>query len=148
MDKHEFENRFRTMQVIWVALMSGVALFAVVVFSLLTVAGLAFGVLEPRILHLAAPALVVLMFLGLAIGRRLEAAIPRDLTPELGLQRYQAARIVALAMCEGPGLVAIVFSMLSDQPLWALAGGAACGWFMFLGRPRRSEAERYARRGG
>jgi hypothetical protein len=148
MDSRELDTRFRTMQAIWLAQALGVGMLALVVFFLLTVAGLSFGALEPRLLYLAAPVLVVVMFVGLTVGRRMEGAIPRDLEPAQGLQRYQTARIVAAALCEGSGLVVIVMSLLSSQPLWALGGGAACLWFMFLGRPRRADAERFARPSG
>jgi hypothetical protein len=148
MDKRELGVRFRTMQAIWLAQVTGVSMVALVVVGLLTVAGLGFGALEPRLLYLTSPVLLAVMFLGLAVGRRMETAIPRDLAPGEGLRRYQMARIVAAAMCEGAGLVIILMSMLSDQPLWALGGGAACLWFMFRVRPRRADAERFERTAG
>lgn len=145
MDKTDLDIRFRTLQVIWVALMMGVGMFSVVVFVLLNVLGQSFGTLEPGILQMAAPALVVVMFAGLLVGRRLEAAIPRDSPPPDRLQRYQTARIIALALCEGPGLLIIVLSMLTDQATWALGGGAAALWAMVLARPRREDFEQLAR---
>jgi len=146
METSEFEARFRTAQIIWVALMAGVGAFAVVAFTLIAVLGQSFGTLEPQVLYVAAPVLVVMMFAGPVTGRRLEERIPRELAPSERLQRYQAARIVALALCEGPGLLAIVLALLSDQASWALAGGAASIWFMILARPRREDAERLVRR--
>ncbi len=139
------DTSYRTLVVIWLAMVAGVASFGVVTWVLLDVLDVPMSTLPPGILTTAAPFLVLLMAAGLYVGQRMEAGIPRGLEPEETLRRYQTARIVSLAVSEAGGLAFIVLSLLAGEAAWALGGAAICVAIMTLGRPRREDLDRRTR---
>jgi hypothetical protein len=127
--------------------MAGVAAFGVLAWVIHQVLGMRLGALPQGVPEIIGPLLVLLMFAGLFVGRRLEASIPTGLEPHGVFLRYQLARIVSLAICEGAGLAFIVLCLVAGEATWALGGAAVCIWTMFLGRPRRETLEGLVQRG-
>ena len=146
MTRPDIDGPLRIMTVIWLALMGGVVTFGVVAYGLIVSGSMGEATLDPSLLTMLAPALVVMMAGGLVLGRRLEAMIPRDAEPAEKAQRYQTARIVSLAMQEGPALAIIVLSMLAGATTWLIAGVAVGVAAMFIARPRRDDLEALLRR--
>jgi hypothetical protein len=132
-------DRFRVLQMIWIALMGGVLMFAAVAYTLLTVMDLQMAGLPPIVLRVVGPLAVVMMGGGLLIRRKLLEAIPAGAPGEERLSKYQAAVISSLAMIEGSGLLVIVLSLVSNTPNWIPAGAAITLLMMTLARPRREE---------
>ncbi len=135
-------DRFRTLQIVWIAMMSGVVVFATVVYLVLTLGDvqLAEG-FPPLVLRVLAPTAVVTMGAGLLVRRKLLDAIPRGAQPADRVSRYRAAVITGLAMIEGPGLLIIVLSLVAGTSSWIPAGTAATILMMVIARPRRDEVE-------
>jgi cell shape-determining protein MreD len=73
------------------------------------------------------------------VRRKLLEAIPAGSKADDRLARYQAAVITSLALIEGPGLLIIVLSLVSNAPRWIPAGTAVTLLMMVLARPRREE---------
>jgi hypothetical protein len=132
-------DRFRVLQIIWLALMGGVVTFAGVAYVLLTVMDLEMPGLPPLVLRVVGPAAVVMMAGALLVRRKLLDAIPAGSGSDERLGRYQAAVITSLALIEGPGLLIIVLSLVSGVPSWIPAGAAVTLLMMVLARPRREE---------
>ena len=127
------------LQIVWLALMGGVATFAVVAYALLTVVGLEMASLPPTVLRVAGAVAVVMMGVGLLVRRKLLEEIPARAQGAERLARYQAAVLVGLAIIEGSGLVILVLSFVSNAPSWIPAGAAVTLMMMVLARPRREE---------
>jgi hypothetical protein len=134
-------DRFKTLQIVWLALMGGVVLFATVSYVLLAVAGSEVGGLPPSVLRVAAPACVVVMAAALLVRRKLLEAIPRGIQGQARMARYHAAVLVGLAMIEGAGLFIIALSIASGTSSWIPAGTAITILMMVIARPRRDEME-------
>lgn len=127
------------LQVIWLALLGGVATYAAVAVGLLTLGDVDLAVLSPAVVRVAAVAVVLYTFGAELTRRRMVDAIPRNADDETRLARYQVAMIVGLALLESGGLLLVTLGMLSGAPGWALAGGAASLWMMARARPRPDE---------
>jgi hypothetical protein len=132
-------DRFKVLQIVWLAMMGGVVTFAVVAHALLTVMDLEMAGLPPMVLRVAGPVAVVMMGAGLLVRRKLLEAIPPGARGEERLARYHAAVLVGLAIIEGGGLLVIVLSLVSNAPSWIPAAAAITLGMMVLGRPRREE---------
>ena len=141
MDRSDLDAPLRIMTVIWLALSAGVIMFAVVLYALLTTNSVDIDALDPSLLVIVAPILMVMMAGGMVVGLRLQGAIPRDAPPEEKIQRYQMARIVAMALQEGPALAIMVLSMLAGSRNWIIGAAAVGVWTIFLARPRREDLE-------
>jgi len=134
-------DRFKTLQIVWLALMGGVVVFATMAYVLLTVAGSEMGGLPPGVLRVAAPASVLVMAAGLLVRRKLLEAIPASVQGDARMARYHGAVLVGLAMIEGAGLFIIALSIASGTSNWIPAGTAVTILMMAIARPRRSEIE-------
>lgn len=132
-------DRFRVLQIIWLALMGGVVLFGVVAYVLLQVMDLQMPGLPPIVMRVVGPSAVVMMAGALMVRRKLLEGIPAGSRADDRLTRYQAAVITSLALIEGPGLLIIVLSLVSNSPSWIPAGTAVTLLMMLLARPRREE---------
>lgn len=134
------EERFKTLQLVWAALMFGVASFAIAAYSILTFTGVQIGALPAAIMPYAVPVAFLGMVAGSVVRRRLIDAIPRDSTSEVRLQRYTSATIVGCAVTEGSGLFVIVLSLLTGAAMWALVGAGLALAVMAMANPDRREA--------
>jgi hypothetical protein len=134
------EARFRTLQIIWAALMMGVAMYAVVAYGIITFGDTTLGLLPARLLTFAAPLAALGMIGGAILRRRFIEAIPRGLSPEQRLEKYMVANIQGLAVIEGLGLLLITLSLAAGAGTWALVGGGLAIGVMALSGPRREEA--------
>jgi hypothetical protein len=132
-------DRFRVLQIIWLALMGGVVMFAGVAYVLMTIVDLQMPGLPPIVMRVVGPSAVVMMAGALMVRRRLLDAIPVSAGTNERLTRYSAAVIMSLALIEGPGLLIIVLSLVSNAPSWIPAGAAVTLLMMVLARPRREE---------
>jgi hypothetical protein len=132
-------DRFKVLQIIWLALMGGVLMFAVVAYTLLTVMDLGVAALPPIVMRVVGLVAVVTMAAALLVRRKLLEAIPAGTRNEERLSKYQAAVITSLAMIEGSGLLVIVLSLVSNAPNWIPSGAAVTLLMMTLARPRRDE---------
>ena len=137
----DLDNRLKIMTVIWLALTMGVVGFAAVAYALVATGSMGEPTVDASIVTMAAPVLLVMMFGGVVLGRRLEAGIPRDASDEEKINRYQTARVIALATQEGPALMVIGMGLVSAATAWILAAAVAGAWSMFLARPRRDDLE-------
>lgn len=141
METPDVDARLRIMTVIWLALTMGVLMFAAVAYGLVFMGSMGEPTLDSSLVTFIAPVLLVMMAAGVVLGRRLESAIPRDADSTEKVNRYQMARIIALATQEGPALLVIVLGMLSGAGGWIVAAAAVGVWSMFLARPRRDDLE-------
>jgi hypothetical protein len=101
--------------------------------------------LPASLMPAVAPALMLVMIAGVALGHHLERRIAPDASADDKLNAYASARLVAMAMQEGPALAVIAFSLVTGSPNWAIAAGAVGVWTMFLTRPKREDVERLLR---
>ena len=141
MDRHDIDAPLRIVTAIWLSLSSGLVIFAAVMYALLTTGSLDVDALDPSLLVIVAPVLMVMMAGGIVLGPRLQGVIPREASPEEKVQRYQVARIVAMALQEGPALAIIVISALAGSRNWIIGAAALGVWTLFLARPRREDLE-------
>ena len=141
MSQVDIDNRLRVLTVIWISMSMGVLVFAFVAYGLVVGGSMDPPALDSSVVTMVAPLLLVLMAGGLVIGRRMEAAIPRGAPVPERINRYQSARIVSLALQEGPALAVIALGMVSAATAWILAAGLLGVWSMFLSRPRREDLE-------
>ena len=140
MTQLDLDDRLRVMFVIWIALTGGVLTFAAIAYALV-VTGSMEPSLDPSLVTMLAPVLLVMMAGGVVLTRRMEGNIPADAGPEEKIIRYQTARIIGLATQEGPALMVIVLGMLAGATAWILAAGLLGVWSMFLARPKRDDLE-------
>ena len=136
-------DRFRVLQIVWLALMGGVVVFAAAAYTLLTVMDLGMGGLPPMVQRVVGPVAVVTMGGGLLVRRKLLEAIPAGARGEERSSKYQAAVISSLAVIEGCGLLVLVLGLVSNAPSWIPAGAAITIVMMVLARPRREELRSY-----
>lgn len=137
MQKSELDAHFRTILVLWGALLGGVTLFAAVVWALTSeYVGHWSPTMEPGVVRnlLAAP--VLLMAAGIFFRR---GGIDRSGGPEAVIQRYQTRVLIASAMQEGGGLLGLVLCLLADMPIWALAVWGLTAAAMGMSRPKRTD---------
>ena len=141
MQRPDLDAPLRIMTVIWIVLSMGVVMFAAVAYGLLTTGAVDLDALEPSLVSMISLVLMLVMAGGLVAGRRLESAIPRDTPSTEKIQRYQAARIIAMACQEGPALAIMALSMLAGSRNWVIGAATVGVWTMFLARPRREDLE-------
>ena len=141
MDRHDVDAPLRVMTMLWLFLIMGVITFGGVAYGLLTSGTMGVDAIEPTLLSMIAPVLMVMMVGGIVVGNRLERAIPRGAPPAERIHRYQAARIVAMASQEGPALAIMILSLLAGERTWVIAAAALGIWTLFLARPRREDLE-------
>ena len=134
------EERFRTLRIVWVALMAGVASYSIVAYCVIAFGGIEPGMLPMSVPRLVAPVAALGMIVGASFRRRLVDAIPRSATPEDRLRKYTTATIVGLAIVEGSGLLIITVSLVSGAATWVSIGGGACVAVMALSSPSREDA--------
>ena len=134
------EERFKTLQIIWAALMFGVASFAIVAYSILTFVGLEIAAIPARIMPYVVPVAFLGMIAGSILRRRQIEAIPRDATSEVRMARYTAATIIGCAVTEGFGLSVIVLSLVTGAAIWAFVGAGLAIGVMATAHPDRREA--------
>jgi hypothetical protein len=144
-DRAEIDQRFRHLNIIWIAMMLGVVTMAGVLYLFSTTAVSDLQVIEDRRLVRLLPWVVATMAGGLLLGRRLQAATPRRALPEARLARYQTARIATFAVQEAGGLFFSVAAFLAGEPVYVLAGAGVGLWGMLIARPKRNEVERLLR---
>ena len=131
---------FRTLQVVWVALMFGVAAYTAVVYCLLTFGVIEMGLLPTSVLPLAAAAAFAIMAAGTVLRRRMVEGIGPGAEPEARLRQYATATILGLAMIEGGSLLLVTLSLIVGAPTWAVVGGGAGIGMMVLSAPNRGDA--------
>ena len=134
------EARFRTLLIIWAAMLSGVVTYTAVVFVVLRLGVMEMPALPSWVMTAVASALLIYMGGVTVVRRRMVEAIPAGIAQDARLARYQTATIVGLGLLEAGGLMLISAGILARSPTWVLAGGGASLWMMALARPQRSEA--------
>lgn len=134
------ETRFKTLQIVWAAMMAGVFLYALVTYALIALGSITLDALPRRVLTLVAPVAVVGMIAGTVLRRRLIDAIPASLAPEQRLERYSVASITGLALIEGCGLLIITLALAAGAATWAILGGGLAIGTMGVSGPKRDEA--------
>ena len=134
------EARFKTLQVVWGALMAGVLVYAVVVYCLVIFGGAVLSLAPRRALTFVGPVAVVGMIVGTMVQQRLVRAIPPGLDPAERMARYASAVILGLAVTEGCGLLVVTLGLLASAPTWGLIGGLIAIGVMALSGPNRREA--------
>ena len=141
MARPDIDARLKIMTVIWLALSMGVLSFAAVAYGLVFTGSMGEPTLDSSLVTMVAPVLLAMMAGGVVLGRRLESGIPRDAPDDEKINRYQTARIIALATQEGPALAVIAMGLISGAGGWIAAAAAVGVWSMFLARPRREDLE-------
>jgi hypothetical protein len=128
------------LQIIWAAMVGGVLLYTTVAYGLVIFGALDIDAFEPAVMNIVGAVVMIWMVAALAVRRALLARIPRDLSPEERMPRYQATITVALALIEGGGLLMITFGLITGAAGWILVGGAAAAVLMVLARPTADQA--------
>jgi hypothetical protein len=134
------DERFRSLTIIWFALIGGVATWAAVAFCLVALGIMDESILPRTALPITAAAAAVVMAFGIVLRRRMVEAIPRGLGVEERFTKYQAAAIQGWALIEGGGLLLLVIGLISAAPVYILTGGIAAIVALVLARPTREEA--------
>ena len=134
------EARFKTLQIIWAAMLAGVVAYTAVLFVVLRLGMVEMPVLPAWVMTVGASVVLVYMAGVTVVRRRMVEAIPAGAAQDTRFAQYQTATIVGLALLEGGGLLLISLGILADSSIWVLAGGGASLWMMALARPQRSEA--------
>ncbi len=144
MDRAALDARFRVVSLLWGSLLTGVSVFAGVVWAM------ASGLLGPAVPAAIAPGLAskllllapLLMAVGIAYRN---GEVGSHAGPERRLAAYQARVLVALAIQEAGALFGLALCLLSARPSWALGVGGMAAAAMLFSRPRRDELDRIAR---
>jgi len=123
----------KIIQVIWLALMGGVIIFASI--ALIAFGGRPIVGVDPGILMFLGPVALVVMGTGLFMRRAVVERIPRDLPPEQREQRYLSTVVASLALIEGGGILLMMAGMIVGSPAWILVGAGAAVLLMVLARP-------------
>ena len=134
------EARFKTLQIIWAAMLAGVVAYTAVLFVVLRLGMVEMPVLPAWVMTVGALVVLVYMAGVTVVRRRMIEAIPAGASQDTRFARYQTATIVGLALLEAGGLLLISLGILADSSIWVLAGGGASLWMMALARPQRSGA--------
>ena len=142
------EPRLLAMRIVWMALMAGVAIYAIVAWVLLEVMGVRIG--DPaspltRFLPWAAVAGMLLLVAGMTVARRSEEPGDRSTSAEARVDRYFNLRIVGLALQESAGLLVITLGLLAGAAIWSVAGGIAAVAVMAISGPSAEHVERLGR---
>lgn len=132
-------SALQQLQIIWGALVAGVVLYTVLIFSLMTAGVLDAATFDPEIMNLVGACVLVYMVAALLVRRSMVASIPRDADAETRVSRYKVATIVPMALMESGGFVLITLAILTGVATWALAGGGAAAVLMFFARPTADE---------
>ncbi|MEM7415759.1 MAG: hypothetical protein AAF389_09710 [Gemmatimonadota bacterium] len=127
------------LQVIWGALVGGVVLYTVLIFSLITAGVLDVATFDPDVMTFVGAGVMVYMVAALIVRRSMVAAIPADADPDTRVSRYKVATIVPMALMESGGLLLVSLAILTGAATWALAGGGAAAVLMFFARPSADE---------
>lgn len=139
---NEHNNDFQALSIIAFSLILGLALFAGVVYYLISTSGVAPAPLvgEQIDLPLVGGFALVCVFMSRFISNKLIDQVSQERRREFSsaFSHYRSAIIVRLALLEGPGLLACVFAMLTNNytllliTLFMLA-------MMWLSRPTETE---------
>lgn len=130
---------FRTLRIVWVALVLSVTLYAAAVLFLITAGGTDFALLPASLARALTLVLVVLMLLAGLVRRGLVERIPAA-TPEAErLARYERATLLGLVLVEGGGLASATVGLLADTPASVLVGAGCSLLVLLMARPRREE---------
>ncbi len=138
-------QQLRTMSVIWLALMAGVAIYTIVTYVLVEVMdvrvqGDASAV--SGMLTWAASAAALVLGAGLLVARRAEEQVDRSLPPQRRVARYFTTKLMGLAIEEGAGFLVITLSLIAADGIWAAAAGVATLGVMWISGPRREHVDR------
>lgn len=148
MDAADTESGFKTMRVVWLALMMGVAVYGVVAWVLVEILGARVeggGAALSGILTWAAGAAALVLGAGMVVSRRAEDGGGRSTPPDRRVPRYFTLKLIGLAIEEGAGFLVITLSLIAGDGLWAIAAGIATIGVMSLSGPRREHLDRLTR---
>jgi hypothetical protein len=136
------------MTVVWLAMMAGVALYAVVAYVLVQVVGVRVqggGTVLAGMLTWAASAAALVLGAGMVVSRRAEEVGEGSTPPERQVARYFTMKLVGLAIQEGAGFLVITLSLVAADGLWAVVAGIATIGVMSLSGPRAEHLDRFRR---
>ncbi|MSR20156.1 MAG: hypothetical protein EXR91_04150 [Gemmatimonadetes bacterium] len=100
------EARFKTLQIIWAAMLAGVVAYTAVLFVVLRLGMVEMPVLPAWVMTVGAAVVLVYMAGVTVVRRRIVEAIPAGAAQDTRFAQYQTATIVGLALLEGGGLLA------------------------------------------
>jgi hypothetical protein len=129
----------KELRLIWFALVGGVVAYTMATLGLMASGRLDLSSIDPVVMKVAGPFVLLYMGAGLILRRALVAAIPPDAAPEAKLAKYRSATIIGLALPESGGLVLITLGLMSGAATWVLAGGGGAVVLMFVARPSGAE---------
>lgn len=148
MDPADTKSSLKTVTVVWLALMAGVALYAGVTYVLVEVLGTRVqggGSALSGVLTWAASAAALVLGAGMVVSRRAERVPDRTLPTDRGVARYFTMKLIGLAIQEGAGFLVITLSLVAADGLWAVVAGIATIGVMWLSGPRQEHLDRLTR---
>lgn len=152
----ELQRTYRTLNLVWLAMLGALGIYVALVLFLGNQLSMAFQ--QPSsVLAIARPVFLAVSVLQLLLAFALRRALPRKKgqtygtsvgATELshGMQRYQTAVIVSLTLAEAPGLIGLLYFMIScdTRTFFILAVlSAVATWAL---RPKRDELLQFATR--
>ena len=135
------KDALRSMSIFYYAMIGGLLVFAVIVFALNYQLGP--GSLDQSMIRIFFIAVLIIATMSIFMAPRLyKKRITDALSPGLSLMDkldiYRSALIVYLALCEGPGLFAVIVYFLTGyKPLLIVIAVVLLA--MFLKRPEKSK---------
>jgi len=147
-DAADSKSSLRTMTVVWLALMAGVGVYAVVTYVLVEVLGTSVqggAATLSGVLTWAASAAALVLGAGMVVSRRAEEIMDASATPERRVARYFTLKLVGLAIEEGAGFLVITLSLIAADGLWAVVAGIATIGVMAVSGPRGEHLDRLTR---
>lgn len=133
------EEQFRTLRIVWVAMLLGLLGYAVVAYALMSIGLFEMNAFGVDVMNIVGAFVILQLLVAIFLRRRMVATIPDAAPLKDRLARYGRANVVGLALMEGGGLLVISFGMISGAPQWVLAGGGAAAAVMLMARPSRDE---------
>ena len=132
------EQERRTLTIIWLALMGGVAMYTAIAF-ILTTQVLTDPPLDAGLIPLVGLAVIAPLTLSFVLRRVLVDRIPPGADDAARVGGYRLAVLVSLAIAEGAGLLLVTAAMMGGTTLWVLAGGVGSVLVMAMQRPDLSQ---------
>jgi hypothetical protein len=128
---------FRSLQIVWVALMFGLATYTIVAYCVLAFGMIETPMLPTSVLRIAGAVAGAIMLGGLFARRTMVQAIDPSASPAERLRDYARATIMGLGLVDLGGFLMVTLGIVSAAPMAPLVVGSAGVGALALARPKR-----------
>ncbi len=128
---------FQSLQIVWVALMCGLAAYTVIAYGVLAFGIIGASPVSTFVLRVAGTVAGAILWSGLIVRRKMIRAIDPQAPPAERLREYARASVLGLALVDAGGFLLVSLGIAAAAPMAPLVlGGAAIG-VMALSGPKR-----------